>query len=419
MIARDDTERVRQASERERTLNDEQRGRSDAETALGLKDEFLAVMAHELRHPLNLIHINVELLSRLPELRQSPVVVRSAGVIRNAVLSQAKLIDDLLDMSRVRTGKLSLSVAPIELAPLVFGAVEAIRADPSSDRLAITVCADEGEALRDLRVMADGIRIEQVVMNLLSNAVKFTPAGGSIDVRMTRDAWNDAPAARIDVVDTGQGIAAHYLPQVFDMFSQPGSVTTRAKGGLGIGLALVREIVTLHGGHVEAFSEGPGKGARFSLWLPLADGAGDDARVDADEPAERIAGIRILLVDDVEDAVMTCQALLELHGAVVFTATSGPQALALLDDHDVDLLVSDISMPGMDGYTLLARVRSMPRFAQLPAIAVTGLARQSDIAQARACGFNAHVGKPMSIERLTEIIVDLLPGRVQQVRVVE
>jgi two-component system, chemotaxis family, CheB/CheR fusion protein len=269
MIARDETERVRHEREREQTLSAEQRNRNDAEAALGLKDEFLAIMAHELRHPLNLIHINVELLSRLPEIRQSPVVARSATVIRNAVLSQAKLIDDLLDMSRVRTGKLTMSMAPVELVPLVQGAVDAVRADPVAGRLSITL-ETEGA---DPTVLADSVRVEQVVMNLLSNAVKFTPPGGSIDVRL----GSEDGVARIDVSDTGQGIAPAFLPQVFEMFAQPGSVTTRAKGGLGIGLALVREIVTLHGGRVEAFSEGVGKGARFSVWLPLLDHCGSRA----------------------------------------------------------------------------------------------------------------------------------------------
>ena len=403
MIARDESERVRHDREREQTLSSEQRGRSDAESASALKDEFLAVMAHELRHPLNLIHINVELLSRLPELRQLPAVVRSTGVIRHAVLTQAKLIDDLLDMSRVHTGKLTMSMAPVELGPLVQGAVDALRADPASARLALAVRAE----VSGLRVMADGVRIEQVVMNLLSNAVKFTPPGGSITLTLAREDG----AARIDVSDTGQGIAPGFLPQVFEMFAQPGSVTTRAKGGLGIGLALVREIVLLHGGRVEAYSEGVGKGARFSVWLPLQDhcaeaqaGAGTCLRQD-------IGGVRILLVDDVEDVVATCQALLEMHGALVTGATSGQQALALLGEGEFDLLVSDISMPGMDGYALLAAARALPRYARLPAIAVTGLAREKDIAQARTAGFDAHVGKPMSVERLTEIIRDLLPGR--------
>lgn len=403
MIARDDSERVRQEREREQTLSSEQRGRSDAETALGLKDEFLAIMAHELRHPLNLIHINVELLSRLPELRQVPLVARTTGVIHNAVLSQAKLIDDLLDMSRVRTGKLTLSMAPVDLAPLVQGAVQAARADSAAAALTVALQAD----CADARVMADGVRIEQAVMNLLSNAVKFTPAGGAVRVAL---ACEDG-MARIDVTDTGQGIAPAFLPQVFQMFAQPGSVTTRSKGGLGIGLALVREIVMLHGGSVEAFSEGVGKGARFTVRLPLLNDHAPE-QVPADDGVEQnIAGVRILLVDDVEDVVMTCQALLEMHGAVVTGVTSGQQALDVLADQEVDLLVSDISMPGMDGYALLKAARAIQRYTRLPAIAVTGLARERDIAQARETGFDAHVGKPMSVERLTDIIRDLLPGR--------
>jgi two-component system CheB/CheR fusion protein len=406
MIARDETERMRHEREREQTLSAEQRNRNDAEAALGLKDEFLAIMAHELRHPLNLIHINVELMSRLPEIRQSPVVSRSAAVIRNAVLSQAKLIDDLLDMSRVRTGKLTMSMAPVELVPLVQGAVDAVRADPVAGRLSIALETDDS----DPSVLADSVRVEQVVMNLLSNAVKFTPPGGSIVVRV---GCVDG-VARIDVSDTGQGIAPAFVPQVFEMFAQPGSVTTRAKGGLGIGLALVREIVTQHGGRVEAFSEGVGKGARFSVWLPLLDHCGGAVAAADGARYEGIAGVRILLVDDVEDVVTTCQTLLEMCGALVTGVTSGRAALAFLADNDVDLLVSDISMPEMDGYALLAAVRALPRHAALPAIAVTGLGRDTDLARERAAGFDAHVGKPMSVERLTEIIRELLPARAQR-----
>jgi len=268
--------------------------------------------------------------------------------------------------------------------------------------MSITLEADAPEA----SVLADSVRIEQVVMNLLSNAVKFTAPGGSIAVRL----GCDQGTARIDVSDTGQSIAPAFLPQVFEMFSQPGSVTTRTKGGLGIGLALVREIVTQHGGRVEAFSEGVGKGARFSVWLPLMDHCGGAAAA-GDTPYDGIAGVRILLVDDVEDVVTTCQTLLEMCGAIVTGVTSGREALAFLADHDVDLLVSDISMPEMDGYALLRAARALPRHARLPAIAVTGLGREADITRERTAGFDAHVGKPMSVERLTEIIRDLLPAR--------
>ena len=401
MIARDETRRVRHEHEREQTLSTEQRGRTDAESASALKDEFLAIMAHELRHPLNLIHINAELLARLPELRQLPLVARATGAIRHAVQSEAKLIDDLLDMSRVRTGKLTMSMAPLDLVPLLRSAADAARTGPGSGDVAIETDLDAALP----RVMGDSVRIEQVVMNLLSNAVKFTPPGGRVAVRLARD----GDAARIDVTDTGQGIAPDQLARVFEMFAQSASVTTRAKGGLGIGLALVREIVTLHGGRVEAFSEGAGKGARFSVWLPLAQAGVTRADEDQGGPRRDIAGVRVLLVDDVEDVVTTCRALLEMHGAVVTGATSARQALAILADTDVDLLVSDISMPEMDGYALLKAVRAQPRHAHLPAIAVSGLAREKDIAQARAAGFDAHLGKPLSVEQLTAIIRGLLP----------
>jgi two-component system CheB/CheR fusion protein len=400
MIARDETERMQ-------NLSTEQRGRSAAESASALKDEFLAVMAHELRHPLNLIHINVELLSRLPEIRHSPALTRSAALIRNAVLSQAKLIDDLLDMSRVRTGKLTMSMAPVELAPLVQGAVDAVRGEVAAAQLSIEVEACE----LPLVAMADSVRVEQVVMNLLINAVKFTPAGGAIKVRLGRD----GETARIDVIDTGQGIAASSLPQVFEMFGQPGSVTTRAKGGLGIGLALVREIAGLHGGRVEACSEGLGKGSCFSLWLPLTEEGASHPLPDHGGLEQSLAGLRILLVDDAEEVVLTCQTLLDMHGAEVTGATSGQAALGILAERDVDLLITDISMPGMDGYALLRAARQLPRYASLPAIAVTGLTREKDIAMAREAGFDAHIGKPMSVERLTEIIRDRLPARQERV----
>jgi two-component system CheB/CheR fusion protein len=256
-------------------------------------------------------------------------------------------------------------------------------------------------------VLADDVRIEQVVMNLLGNAVKFTPPGGTIAVRV----GSEDGMARIDVIDSGQGIAPDQLPRVFEMYAQPMSVTTRAKGGLGIGLAVVRDIVALHGGRVEAFSEGVGKGARFTVWLPLAETGTIAPELGHGGPAHDIAGVRILFVDDAQDVVTTCQALLELQGAVVTGATSARQALDILAETDVDVLVAELSMPEMDGHALLQAVRALPRHAGLPAIAIGGLAREQDIAEARASGFNAHLGKPLSVERLTGIIRDLLPGR--------
>jgi two-component system CheB/CheR fusion protein len=424
-IARDETARERQGKAREQASHDreqashdreqasndreqashdrEQAARSDAEAAAALKDEFLAVMSHELRHPLNMIHINVELLSRMPELRQSPAFVRAATIIRNAVMSQAKIIDDLMDISRVRTGKLTLTMAPVVLDAVAHGIVDVARSDPGARDVRIEISGGADGAV----VLADVVRIEQVLMNLLSNAVKFTPAGGHIDVHLAREEG----FVRVDVLDNGQGIAPAFLPHVFEMYGQSHSVTTRAKGGLGIGLALVREIVALHGGRVEAASDGVGKGARFSLWLPLMDSKAPLPLGEEGAADDSMAGLRILVVDDMEEMLQAFKALLEMSGATVFAATGAAQGLEILAREKVDLLISDISMPEIDGYEFLRRVHAMPAYANLPAIAITGMRRDSDIAQARAAGFSAHLGKPVSVERLSAIVRDLLPRR--------
>ena len=392
-IARDVTSRERQ----------EQAVRTDARNAVALKDEFLAVMAHELRHPLNMININVELLARMPELRHSPTLLRAASAIRNSVMSQAKIIEDLMDMSRVRTGKLSLTMAPVLPEVVVRGMVEVMRADPAARDIAIELSG----GVDGLYVMADAVRLEQVLMNLLSNALKFTPKGGRVEVRLDREDG----AVRIDVCDSGQGIAPSFLPYVFDMYGQSVSVTTRSKGGLGIGLALVRELVCLHGGRVEAFSEGIGKGARFSVWLPLLDSNAAPLSGEGGQGEDNMAGLRILVVDDMEEMLLIFKSLLETSGAVVFEATSAEKGLAILEREQVDLLISDISMPEVDGYEFLRRVRANPKRSRLPAIAISGMRRDSDIANARAAGYSAHLGKPVSVERLSAIVHDLLPQR--------
>jgi two-component system CheB/CheR fusion protein len=402
-IARDETDRARQNNERDEALNHEQQERSTAQSAAAMKDEFLAIMSHELRQPLNMISINVDLLSRISEVRHSATAVRCTQAIRTSVVSQAKIIEDLLDLSRVRTGKLTLSVAPVDAGKVVDTIVDVARADPSTCGLEFETSGTDAGLL----VMADTVRLEQIVMNLLSNAIKFTPGGGKVSVRL---ACEDGKM-RLDVADSGQGIAAASLPKVFEMFGQPNSVTTRAKGGLGIGLALVRELVKLHGGSIEARSEGIGKGSCFSVWLPLMEHGSETSSGEPCEQCVGIAGLRVLVVDDVEDAVLVMQALLEIHDAVVLTATSARQALEVLGREQVDLLISDISMPEMDGYALLREVRAMPQYANLPAVAVTGLAREQDIARAREAGFSAHLGKPLSIERLMAIIPELLARR--------
>jgi two-component system CheB/CheR fusion protein len=404
-IARDETARERHGKEREQAFSREHAERCDAENAAALKDEFLAVMSHELRHPLNMIHINVELLSRMPELRQSATFLRAASIIRHAVTSQAKIIDDLMDISRVRTGKLSLTMAPVVLDTVVQAIVEVARSDPGANDLTIELRGSAGGAA----VLADEVRVEQVIMNLLSNAIKFTPKGGRIEAAIAREDG----FVRVDVADSGQGIAADFLPHVFDMYGQSMSVTTRSKGGLGIGLALVREIMALHGGRVEAASAGIGKGACFSLWLPMLDSKAAPPPGDAGDGEDGMTGLRIMLVDDMEDMLHVFQSLLEMNGATVFAATSARQGLEVLGREDVDLLISDISMPEIDGYEFLRRVHAMPKHAGLPAVAITGMRRDADIAQARAAGFSAHLGKPVSVERLNAVVRELVPRRVR------
>ncbi len=403
-IARDQTHRARHDHVREDALQTEKIERSSAENASAMKDEFLAIMAHELRQPLNMINVNAELLLRVPELRGSALALRSANAIRASVRSQATIIEDLLDMSRVRTGKLSLSVAPLDIGVVVESIVEVARADAGADRIEIAV-SGTGQGLT---VPADVVRIEQIIMNLLSNSIKFTPAGGRITVDLTRD----GEQLRLDVIDTGQGIAPSAQLDIFEMFGQPNSVTTRAKGGLGIGLAVVRELVTLHGGRIEVYSAGIGHGTRFSLWLPLLERTADSAPRPVEATRRGVIGVRILLVDDAPDVVLLMKTLLDLEGAVVSVAISAREVLDILQREQIDLLISDISMPEMDGYELLREVRKMPRYARLPAIAMSGLSREKDIANAREAGFSAHLGKPVQMERVMEIITKLV-GRAE------
>jgi two-component system CheB/CheR fusion protein len=399
-IARDQTDRALSDNERDKALTSEQRNRSHAESEVAQKDEFLAIMSHELRHPLNMIHINVELLTRLPEVAQSTTASRAAGQVRAAVTSQAKIIDDLLDMSRLRHGKLAITVAPVDLAAMVENIATATRADPGTSGLAINVTVSE----QPLYVLADAVRLEQIIVNLLSNAIKFTPHDGTIDIVAT----SHGKEAEISVADSGQGISPEFLPKVFDMFGQAGSVTTRSKGGLGIGLALVQEIATLHGGRVKAESEGLGKGARFTIWLPLV-GSGSDQAAQHDATADDgLDGARILLVDDAAEVVMVFQSLLEMEGAQVVVATSAADALAALKQHAVDIVISDISMPGMDGYQFLEAMRQLPHCTDIPAIALSGLVRERDIARALEAGFSAHLSKPVSIPKLMSTLHGLL-----------
>ncbi len=401
-IARDITGTRREQTVRDAMLSEERAARAQYEAASRLKDEFLAVVSHELKHPLNLIHVNAELLSRLPQLRDVPTAARAADVIRKTVVGQGKIIDDLLDLSRSRTGKLTLQLAPLDLAATIDGIVTAVRADAEARRIALTYDAEHGLAA----VAGDTVRIEQIVWNLLSNALKFTPEGGRIDVRIDADAGY----ARLAVTDSGKGISAAFLPRVFDLFGQESNGSARSGGGLGIGLAVARELATAMGGRIEARSDGVDRGATFTVWLPFHD-SGSGRSESPTTPTRALAGLRILVVEDSREALEPFVELLRLDGALPEAATDGRDALRMLDDHDFDLIISDIGMPDLNGYEFLAGVRRHPRAAAVAAIALTGYGRGRDRQHAIEAGFDAHVTKPASLHDLRLVLESLGPRR--------
>jgi len=395
-IMRDQTSRAHQDEQREVALSREQTSRSQAESVNAMKDEFLAVMSHELRHPLNIIYINAELLGRLPEVRQSAPALRSATIIRESVTAQAKIIEDLMDISRVATGKLALAIQDVDLATIAGKLVDVMRSDPAVDNLQLEFIPYH----QPVMVAVDPVRIEQVILNLLSNAVKFTPAGGV--VRVVLGVENGQ--ARLEVNDTGAGISQEALPRVFEMFGQGTANAVRNKPGLGIGLALVRQLTELHGGTVDVSSPGIGQGSTFTLCLPLAQ---PDQHPDGDDASlalPNLAGHRLLLVDDSEDAALVLKMLLEFEGAEVEVAATGRQGLELLARTTFDAVISDITMPDMDGYAFIAAIRNSPELQHLPVIAASGLGREQNEKRAGDAGFSAWLTKPVPVELLSETI---------------
>ena len=393
-IARDLTDSKRTEAQLEALLIKEKETRAELQAASAMKDDFLAVMSHELKHPLNLIHVNAELLSRLPEVRGVAAATRAADVIRHTVMNQAKIIDDLLDLSRVHTGKMSLDIRPTDWSAIVSRVIEAVTHDAQHLSLELISELDPSAAY----VHADPVRVEQMVWNLVSNALKFTPRNGAIQARISLDGID----ARLDVIDTGQGIATDLLPHVFDLFWQAERGTTRSRGGMGIGLALVKHLAEEHRGRVAVASDGPGLGACFSVWLPHAhvpQAADADAR-----RASPLHGLRMLLVDDTVDALESFAALLRLEGADVVAASSAPQALVEASRHQFDIVVSDVAMPVMDGYQLIEQLRGQPAYSTLPAIALTGFGRPQDEHRALGAGFDAHLTKPASVETLGDLV---------------
>ena len=398
-IARDMTESQTQQASRDELLAMEKKANE-------LKDQFLAVMSHELKHPLNLIQVNTELLISQPEVRALPAAIRAGETIRLAVASQTKIIDDLLDLSRARTGKLTLRLARVDLNEVTSLIAEAARDAAALKGLSLQY---ECEAA-DIVALCDRVRTEQVLWNLINNAIKFTPEGGSISIKLARD----EEFARFTVTDTGQGIDPKFLPHVFGMFVQAPTQAASSNAGLGVGLTLVRDLTVAQGGKVLADSAGPNKGATFTVWLPLAKNRPEDKKPAVSTGS--LKDLRILVVDDMVELLEPFAALLRLEGAQVDIANGGQQALELLTSHPYDLMISDLGMPYMDGYELIRKVRKLPGLRKLKAIALSGYGRQVDTVRALQSGFNAHLAKPATVAHICQTIAQLVPG-IEEIRV--
>ncbi|MDQ5836184.1 MAG: response regulator, partial [Acidobacteriota bacterium] len=360
------------------------------------KDIFLATLSHELRTPLTPVLGWVNLL-RAPGGPASEPSFLAQGldaIERNARL-QARLIDDLLDISRIVSGKLRIESEPVDLCSVAAPAVETVRAEAAGRGVEINV------EIPDCPVVVQGapVRLQQIVWNLLSNAVKFTPRGGSVRLR----AWRERGEARVEVSDTGIGIAPEFLPHVFDRFRQADGSTTRQYGGLGLGLAIVRALAELHGGWVKAESEGLGRGARFTLGLPCAVAAEERGEETGEDETEG-PSLPVLVVDDSAETVELLEMLFTRRGYDVMGAGSASEAVARVREKAPGLIISDISMPGVDGYTLLAELRRMPGLERVPAIALTGHAMDEDRARALAAGFAVHIPKPVDPDELLRVV---------------
>jgi len=383
---------VRDVSERKRLEDDLRRRAEDLAVAHRAKEDFLATLSHELRTPLNAM-LGWTRLLRIGKLDAEGTARALETIERNARL-QEQLIADILDVSRIVTGKLRLELRPTALAPLIENTLETLR--PSADAKSIMLRAALHAAGT---VLGDADRLEQVVWNLVVNAIKFTPIGGEITVTLE----HQGGSAVLTVSDTGEGISPDVLPYVFDRFRQGDASVTRPHGGLGLGLSMVRHIVELHGGKSSVISEGRGKGATFMVQLPLrAVRAPRDA---APDPEHLLDGLRVLVVDDEPDACDVVVKALHECGARTVSAGSAGEAWRLLSEFHPDVLVSDIRMPGEDGYALIRRIRSQAGASQgLPAVALTGLAHPEDRRRALTAGYQSFVPKPVEVSELAEVI---------------
>ncbi len=413
-IAYDVTERARMEKERDELLSRERAARIQAETAARARDEFLAIVSHELRAPLNGIQSWAHVLENyVKDATPAPLVQRALQGIKTGVSQQVRLIEDLLDVTRMMSGKLRLVKQPLALLPALQAAVESVRALAATKRIGIT-CTYR---ITSEQIEGDADRVQQIFWNLLSNAVKFTPQGGNVWLNATRTDDNICVTIR----DDGIGISPDFLPHLFNRFSQEDTSSTRDHSGLGLGLFLVRHLTELHGGRVTAESQGEGTGTTFSVYFPLrvrsdkylTVGTHDEGSAN-NLPLPSLNGLRILLVDDQEEARESLTVVLTSAGANVFAASSAQDALVWLhtstSDRLPDVLVCDIAMPGEDGYSVLRKLRTwkstdgdMP-LQRMPALALTAFAQREDRIRALTAGFQMHVTKPVAPEELIVVI---------------
>ena len=401
--------REQDAVERASMLVSEQKARRDAEAANRLKDEFLATVSHELRTPVNVILGWSDMLERNVVNEQQRR--HAIDVIHRNAHSQAHVIEELLDVSRIITGKLRMDMGTVDLVPLLQDAIEAVQ--PAIEAKGLTIASTW--SARVPPIWGDGDRLRQVLWNLLANAVKFTPEGGHVSVRGSRVDGH----IEVSIADNGIGIEPQVLPFVFDRFRQADSSTTRTHGGLGLGLAIVKQLVEMHGGAVSANSAGSGSGSEFIVRLPIgrravADGiaaqAAPLAPVDGRGPLPRLDGVKILVVDDDADGREMVAELLQAQGATVVSTPGAVEALQVVSEFRPDVLLADIAMPGLDGYELQRRLReALPPQALPCAIALTAYARAEDKARVLAHGYAAHVPKPVDALLLVRTIRQLLP----------
>jgi signal transduction histidine kinase/CheY-like chemotaxis protein len=398
--------RRRAEAERDALLESERAARSEAERANHLKDEFLATLSHELRTPLAAILGWCSVLRNA--LDSDGERERALDTIERNARTQARLVDDLLDMTRLQAGALHLALETIPLEVPVRAAIQGVR--PAADAKGVTI--DLASDASEPHVRGDADRLQQVAANLLVNAVKFTPAGGQITVTVRAR----GPDAELVVADTGQGIDTEFLPHVFTRFRQADSTMTRKHGGLGLGLSIVASLVRLQGGDVAVASAGPGQGATFTVRLPLADDAvraaeSVPAAVGVASSPTLLAGVNVVLVDDEPDVRSALSSMMEQLGARVVALDSGEAIEEVLAAHRPDVLILDISMPVEDGYSLIRRVRKLPPSAggDVPAISLTAHARTEDRARAFSAGFQRHLPKPIDRSLLVTAIRELRP----------